>query len=107
MVRSACLLLVLVACGSDAAATKPGGVKLGDATVSEVGSPDTPVMKLHADGTTEVLLRYRHKDPDWKPGITLGADGSITVEGKRVGSLAEEFDGVVKGHDHTSKKPRR
>ena len=108
MVRSACLVLALVACGSGSStATKSGGiaVKLGEATVSELGPPETPVMKLHADGTSEFLERYRHKAPDWQPGFTLAADGSFTYAGKPLGrSLADEFDGVVSGHDHTSKK---
>ncbi len=106
MIRYAFLLLALVSC-SNAAATKPAGgvvVKLGDATVFELGPPETPAMKLHADGTTEFLEHYRHKAPDWKPGFTLAADGSVGFGGKRLGTLAEEFNGVASGHDHTSKK---
>ncbi len=57
---------------------------------------DRPVVKIHTDGSTEVVPRWFGKGGTtdvWAAGPTLGHDGSITINGAVVARLRS--DGTI------------
>jgi hypothetical protein len=112
---SAFVIASLVACGGKSnpdptTATKTevaatGGIELGEITMFD---GDDAMLKIHADGTTEVGGRSGEMKPDkdgkmssdslpivFKPGPTIKADGSIEFQGEPVARI--NADGTIVG----------
>jgi hypothetical protein len=99
------LALVMVAGparGTPPANEPPFHLTFGESTVFEVGAPDKPVFKLHSDGAIEVLLTFRHKPPEWLAGGVFKVDGTIMVNGKQIGALADSYTKPFRDGTHMS-----
>jgi hypothetical protein len=95
--RSITLAVVVIACGCGGAGRDgdttpaagagthdpPAAVELAEITVYE---DDQPLVRLHADGTSEVARSALHDTADagWDPGPTIAADGTVTIDGAAV-----------------------
>jgi len=109
---NAFVIAALAACGGksspDTTTTKvatSGGIELGEITMFD---GDDAMLKMHADGTTEVGGRSGEMKPDkdgkmssdslaitFKPGPTIKADGSIVFQGEPVARI--NADGTIVG----------
>jgi len=100
MVKSIVLALAMVAgCNGTSSPSRsapahepPFHLALGEATVIELGASEHPVWKLHADGSIEQLLTFRHKPPEWQGGAAITADGTFVHDGQPLGALADPYE---------------
>jgi hypothetical protein len=104
MVRSIAVVCVLAACGGSAAReeTTPSppaqraaaAVELAEITVLE---HDRPMVRLHADGSSEITSQLRDvEEPPagmWDPGPTVHADGVVTFKGVDIARI--NADGTI------------
>lgn len=72
--------------GGGSAAAAPKAVELAEITVYE---NDQPMVRLHADGTSEVARSALHDtaSAEWDPGPTVAADGTVSVGGSEVARI--------------------
>ena len=75
-------------------AATSGGIELGEITMFD---GDAAMLKIHADGTTEIGGRGGESDGAivFKPGPTIKADGSIEFKGEAVARI--NSDGTIVG----------
>jgi hypothetical protein len=88
MLRTPVVLLALAACGGNttapaAANTTTTPTKTATASIFELGEitvfeGSEAVIKIHADGTTEIAS----SSSSYKPGPTLKPDGSLAIDGE-------------------------
>jgi hypothetical protein len=78
------LIVLVAACSSTdpkpaekSIESKPFHLTFGEATVYELGNPETAVFKLHGDGGIELLWKTKSKQ-EWIKGPVVHADGTIS-----------------------------
>ncbi|MEJ7601824.1 MAG: hypothetical protein WKG01_28255 [Kofleriaceae bacterium] len=92
--QSLAIALALAACGSKGEPTTPSQPAVAASAPVELGEMamlegDTPMVKIHADGTTEMS----EGPGEFRAGPTIKADGTVEFQGQPVARI--QADGTI------------